>query len=66
MQHVHCHYYKSTILYCKEIHGKIDVILEFYNPDKGRRTLNLTEKDKKSAGSKENKKSKTSGKRAQK
>ena len=40
--------------------------LEFYNPDKGRRTLNLTEKYKKSAGSKENKKSKTSGKRAQK
>lgn len=31
--------------------------LEFYNPDKGRKTLNLTEKYKKqSAGSKENKK----------
>ena len=26
MQHVYCHYYKSPILYCKEIHGKIDVI----------------------------------------
>ena len=41
--------------------------LEFYNPDKGRKTLNLTEKYKKqSAGSKENKKSKSSGKRVQK
>ena len=41
--------------------------LEFYNPDKGRKTLNLTEKYKKqSAGSKENKKSKPSGKRENK
>lgn len=37
MQHVHCHYYKSTILYCKEIHGKIDVI--FRNCTSSGRTL---------------------------
>lgn len=41
--------------------------LEFYNPDKGRKTLNLTEKYKNmSAGSKEIKKSKPSGKREKK
>ena len=47
--------------------GDFTANLEFYNPDKGRKTLNLTEKYKKqSAGSKENKKSKSSGKRVQK
>ena len=38
------------VFYCPK------AFLEFYNPDKGRKTLNLTEKYKKqSAGSKENK-----------
>ena len=41
-----------------------EIILEFYNRDKGRKALNLTEKYKnKSAGNKENK---TSGKRERK
>ena len=49
------------VFYCPK------AFLEFYNPDKGRKTLNLTEKYKKtSAGSKEIKKSKPSGKRENK
>ena len=41
---------------CQVVLQLDQLILEFYNPDKGRKTLNLTEKYKKSAGSKENKK----------
>ena len=49
------------VFYCPK------AFLEFYNPDKGRKTLNLTEKYKNmSAGSKEIKKSKPSGKRENK